>query len=306
MREPNLGLLDAALDRRGACRLGRAGQRNVALAGQQARRRIEADPARAGQIDFAPGMEIGEVVRRTLGSFEGLLVGRELDQVTGGEARGEAQIAQDHHQQPARVAARALADSERLLACLHARFEAHDVGDVFLQPRVQPDDEVDRALLLAIDLRQPLLHQRTHRLELAERRDLLGKLGIVGEGPFLGGGLEEEVEGVGHGHVGHEIDRDFELGRALGDHQAGEMVALRVLLPVEEVFLRLDLERIGQHRRAGMRRGPQAHDLGTQHHRPVVQVGRPMMQRDVNAHCRPLGFRSLVHLASDMPVSKRL
>ena len=46
---------------RGARRLGRARERDVAFAGEQARRRIEADPAGAGQVDLAPGVQIGEV-----------------------------------------------------------------------------------------------------------------------------------------------------------------------------------------------------------------------------------------------------
>ena len=108
--EVDLALLDRAFDRRRARRLGRAGERDVAFAGQQARGRIEADPARARQVDLAPGMEVGEIVRRAFGSFERLLVGHELDQVARGEARGEAEMAQDGDQQPAGVAARALGE----------------------------------------------------------------------------------------------------------------------------------------------------------------------------------------------------
>ena len=62
---------------------------------EQARGRIEPDPAGARQIDLAPGVQVGEVVRRTLGPVERLLVGHELDQVARDEARGEAEMAQD-------------------------------------------------------------------------------------------------------------------------------------------------------------------------------------------------------------------
>jgi hypothetical protein len=40
----------------------RRGQRDVAFAGQQARGRVEPDPAGAGQIDLGPGVQVGEVV----------------------------------------------------------------------------------------------------------------------------------------------------------------------------------------------------------------------------------------------------
>ena len=41
--------------------LGRARERNVAFAGQQPRRRIEPDPARAGNIGLGPRVQIGEI-----------------------------------------------------------------------------------------------------------------------------------------------------------------------------------------------------------------------------------------------------
>jgi hypothetical protein len=47
--------------RRGVAEVRRGGQRNMALAGQQARGRVEADPAGAGNVDLAPGMQVGEV-----------------------------------------------------------------------------------------------------------------------------------------------------------------------------------------------------------------------------------------------------
>ena len=49
-------------DRRGADRLGRAGQRDVAFAAEQAGGRVEPDPAGAGQKHFGPGVQVGEVV----------------------------------------------------------------------------------------------------------------------------------------------------------------------------------------------------------------------------------------------------
>ena len=308
--ELDLGLVDGALDRRGARRLGRAGERDVALARQQARGRIEPDPARARQVDLAPGMEVGEILGRPLRPVERLLVGHELDQVARGEARGEAQVAQDGDQQPAAVATRALGAGKRLLEALHAGLQPDDIADLLLQAGVQADDEIDGALRGAWHLRQPGREQRPRRRDLAERRDLLGQRRVVGEGPGLGRGLEEEVERIVHRHVGDQVDRDLELRGLLREHQPGEMVALRILLPVDEMGLRLDLQRIGQDRGAAVRGGPQAHDLRPQRHRPVVGVGRPMMQRDVNAHGAMLvgtcGFARRLHLASHMPATPQV
>ena len=54
VRELRLRFLERAGDRRGAHGMRRARERDVPLAGQEARGRIEADPARARQIDLGP------------------------------------------------------------------------------------------------------------------------------------------------------------------------------------------------------------------------------------------------------------
>ena len=96
-------------DRRGGERIGRAGQRDVALAGEQPRGRVEADPAGAGKVDLGPGVQVGEVGFGPRGAVERCDVGLELDQVSRDEPGGQAELPQDLHQQPGRVAARAAA-----------------------------------------------------------------------------------------------------------------------------------------------------------------------------------------------------
>ena len=64
----------------------------MALAGEETGRRVEADPAGAGEIDFAPGVKIGEVLLGAGRTIEGFLVGFELDQVTGRKARRNAEV----------------------------------------------------------------------------------------------------------------------------------------------------------------------------------------------------------------------
>ena len=99
------GLFDQAGDRRGGDRVGAGGERDVALAAEQAGGGVEPDPAGAGQIDLGPGVQVGEVGGRARRAFQRLHVGRQLDQVAGDEARGEAEVAQHLHQQPGRIAA---------------------------------------------------------------------------------------------------------------------------------------------------------------------------------------------------------
>ena len=108
--------------------VGRAGERDVAFAGEQAGGGIEADPAGAGEIDFGPRVEVGEV-HRSGGAVERFDVGRELDEIAGDEAGGEAEMAQDLDQQPCGIAAGTGAQGERFFAGLDAGFHADDVAD---------------------------------------------------------------------------------------------------------------------------------------------------------------------------------
>ena len=87
-----LAIVHAAADGRGARRVGRAGQRDVAFAREQTGSRVESDPSAAGQIDFAPRVQIGEIFFRAARPVERLHVGLELNQVAADEARGETAV----------------------------------------------------------------------------------------------------------------------------------------------------------------------------------------------------------------------
>ncbi len=111
---------------------------------EQPRGRIEPDPAGARQVDLAPGVEIGEIVVGAGRPVERDEIGLQLDQVAGDEARGETEMAQRLHQQPARIAARALGPGQRFLGLEHAGFEPDDIADLLLHAGVERGDEVDR------------------------------------------------------------------------------------------------------------------------------------------------------------------
>ncbi len=286
-----LGALQRPRDRRRALRLGRAGERDVALAGEQPGGRVEAHPARARQIGLAPSVQIGEIGGRAGGTVERLLVGDELDEIARGEARGDAEMAQQLHQQPGGIAARALGARQRLLRRLHAWLEPDDIADLALQPAVQLDQEIDAAAGEAVDGLEIALQQRARRRGAAEGREFAFERGVVGEGIGLGRGFQKEVEGIDHRHVGDEVDSDDHPVGLLRKDQAGEIVALRILQPVEEMRRRLGLQRIGEDRRARMRCRPQPHRLRPQRDRPVVAVFGTVMERNLDAHDGPSSDR---------------
>ncbi len=86
-------------------------------------------------------------------------------------------------------------------------------------------------------------------------------LGIL-ERPGLGALLDEEIEGIVDRHVGDEIDFDLQLGDRLGKDEAGQEIAVGVLLQVDEVVRWRDLQRMAEHLGFAVRGGLEPDDLG--------------------------------------------
>ena len=107
---------------------------------------------------------------------------------------------------------------------------------------------------------------------------------LVGERKGFRVRLEEEVEGIEHRHLGDQVHLDAQLVRLLGEDVAREVVSLRILLPVDEMFGGRDLQRIGNDARAAVGRGPQAHHLWPERHEPVVAIVRYVIECDMYGH----------------------
>ena len=118
-----------------------------------------------------------------------------------------------------------------------------------------------------------------------EKRLQLAKLPrLVAKGKMFGGRLEEEIERIVDGHFGHQVHLDAELVDPFGEREARDVVALGILLPVQEVARWRDALRVGQDRRAAVRRRTQANQLRRQFDGPVVPVLSDVAKRDVDAH----------------------
>ncbi len=228
--------------RRGAGVTGRRRKRDVAFSGEKAGGRVEADPARAREIDLRPGVQVGEIRRGPNRAIERLHIGRELNQVAGHEARRQTDMTQDLHEQPARVTAGAASPGECLVGCLNAGLEPDDVGDVLCQPAVEIDQEIDGADAAPIDGPQTIAEPRTRGEQFEVRRELLLQPRFVVERKRFGRRFEKEVERIEHRQLGGQVDVDEQLARLVGEHQSREMVAVGVLLPVDEVSRRHHLQ----------------------------------------------------------------
>ncbi len=253
------------------------GNGDVPLAGQHARGDVEPDPARAGKVDLGPGVQIGKVVLDLARPFDRVDVGTQLDQIAGDEAGGEPEMPEYLDQQPGGVAARSGARGQRLLRRLNARLHADDIANLFLQLRVEIDQEIDRAGGFARNSGEVFGELRPGLDGRQIRREFGLEVSAIGERKTVGIGLDEEIERVDHGHLRREIDLDLQLGGLFRKDIARQPVALRVLLPVHEMVRWQDLERIAQDRGTRVRRRAQADGLRAEVDRSVVFVVRDVM-----------------------------
>ena len=228
----------------------------VAIAG------LEPDPSGAGDIHLAPRVKVGEVVRGPRRPVERLHVGDELDQIARHEPGRQPHVPQELHHQPGRIAARTGSAVERLFGCLNARLEANEIADAPLKPLREIDEGIDRAQSAErVEAVEVIVEKRRHRIRPTKRLKLVGLPVFVGEWEALDVGFEEEVERVVDRHLGDEIDFNSKLTDLFRKYEACEVVALGVLLPVDEVFRRRHTHRIGQDARSTMRRRPQPNAL---------------------------------------------
>jgi hypothetical protein len=229
-------------------------------------------------------VQIGEILLRPRRAVQRLHVGGQLDEITGNESRREAHVPQQLDQQPGGIAARPGEFGQRELGRLHAGLHADEVSDVAREFRVELDQPVDGAFALARDGAQVFLEPRL----AAEHHEIRSEVAfvdtLVRERIGLRVRLEEEVERVEDRHLGDEVDLDAELVGLLLEHEPAEVVSFRILLPVDEVFGRRDLERVRKDARTAMRRRAQTDYLRPERNEPVVPIVRDVIECDMNGH----------------------
>ncbi len=116
---------------------------------------------------------------------------------------------------------------------------------------------------------------------------------IVSEGICLRIRIDEEVERIDDRQLGKEIHFDREMIDRLGEDDARLPVAVRILLPVQEVIGWTDFQRVIGHRRAAVWRRPQTDHLRPQIDGPAIVIAREMMEPRL--YHKPCVRQSLVH-----------
>ena len=149
-----------------------------------------------------------------------------------------------------------------------------------LQLEVEVDEERYRSVATPGDFAQVLVEQGAEGLRL----EVGGKLGLqlvgVGKRELFGVGLDEKVERIDHRELGGQIDLDAKFLDLFRKHVARQPVAMRILLPIDEVQLGLDLERIAGDFCPAVRRGSQADRLWAERDRAVVGVAGGVIKTD--------------------------
>ena len=96
--------------------------------------------------------------------------------------------------------------------------------------------------------------------------------------------IQKEIERIDDRHFGHQIDFQIQLFRLAREHEPRQIIAKRVLLPIDEMLLWLNVQRIAEHRRSAVRRRPQPDHVRRDAHEPVVTVTRAVIQRHSDRH----------------------
>ena len=237
-------------------------------------------------------MQIGEIVVGAGRAIERHQIGLQLDQVAGDEARGKAEVAERLDQQPARIAAGAFLVAKGFLGRVDPGFEPDDVAYGALDTGIEGNEKIDGVLRPAVNVGEEGRQQWTGRFGLHVDRQVAAQILRIGDG---GGGrrfLDKEVERIVDRHVGDEVDFDLELGDRLGKHEAGEVIAVGVLLQVDEVLGRRHPQRMTEHLGLGTRCRLQADDLRLQHDGPVIFVMRQVIDGGFDRHAPALSFHS--------------
>ncbi len=88
----NLTFSGGTADRRGTLVVRRTGQGDMPFTGKQTGSWIHTNPACSGDVHFHPGVQVSEILGGAGGTFEGRLIGHQLNQISGNKAGSQTQM----------------------------------------------------------------------------------------------------------------------------------------------------------------------------------------------------------------------
>ena len=123
---------------------------------------------------------------------------------------------------------------------MNAGLHPDEVSNVVLEVHVERDKKIDGLLLAAIEAREELFEEGSLRVTLQVGRKIVRESGLILEGIRLRRRFEKELKRIVNGHLSHELDLRFQMISPVEKNKTSQVVAERILLPVDEMLGGLD------------------------------------------------------------------
>ena len=159
----------------------------------------------------------------------------------------------------------------------------------------QVDEKIHRTTRRMRYFLEQGVKQGAQRIKPAIGQKLFGKPRFQREGPKGGFGFDEKIKRIDGGNFSREVNRDAECRDRFCQQYARHEIPKRVLLPMQPMRRRFDTERIGQDRRAALRRRAQANELRAKPHRTRIAIGAAMGQGESNRHAGAFAIPEFIH-----------
>jgi len=167
---------------------------------------------------------------------------------------------------------------------LNTRLHANYVANFVLHAPIETHQIVNCPGPIARYFGEKLRQAGSRWFQFEIRTQFTSQNGFVGKGELFSGRLQEKVKGIVDTHFGKKIDLYVEFRSRFREHQPRQIVALGILLPIDEMLFGADLQRIRKDWRTTVRRRSQAYNLGTERNWAIVTVVRFMRERDADSH----------------------
>ena len=192
------------------------------------------------------------------------------------------------------------------MVCTSNQAESRQEPQLFLQrlltgedPGLHPDRVVDLPVELLVDGNQevddiqtletfsffdPFQKQRTIFDDFEIGRQLLDVLVFILKGKLAGIFLYEKIKRIDDRHFSDYLHGHLEFLHLVVHHHTGQVVAERILLPVDEMFFGFNIQRIGVNLCPAVRSGFQPDYMGAHVDQVTILVGGIVPDRYDNCH----------------------
>ena len=163
-------------------------------------------------------------------------------------------------------------------------FHPGHVADFVPDPLIQADEKIYRVLPVSGETLNQRPQERSGRVGRAVGLEILGHLrGIVKRVGFESR-FQKKCERIDGSQVRNQVYLNGKLGRPVRKKDPGEMIRMRVELPVANVIGGSNVERVAEDGRAAVWGRAQLYDLGAERNGLVISIPGPVMHCNLYTH----------------------